>query len=143
MVHDAVGHAREMEWGGAAIRVRLLGEVSVECDGSPVALTGPRRMAVLALLALHAPHVVSRAALVRDIWGDEAPSSADNAIQVHISALRGILGRTAIVTSGDGYRLGPGVAVDLRDFEAAVSLGTDLLARGDFAGASSTLSTPP
>ncbi|GAA2725691.1 BTAD domain-containing putative transcriptional regulator [Cellulomonas aerilata] len=121
------------------VRVRLLGEICVERDGGSVPLSGAKRMAVLAFLALRAPHVVSRPALVRAIWGEGAPESADNAIQVHISNLRGALGRASILTSSDGYRLSPRVAIDLQEFETAARRGVAELDACDAVAASATL----
>lgn len=60
-------------------------------------------------------------------------------MQVHISALRRTLGRDAVQTAGEGYRLGTGVSVDVAEFRRAAASGADQLARGDVAVASATL----
>ena len=93
----------------------------------------------MALLALRAPLSVSRLEFAAALWGEEPPASLVNALHVHISALRRRLGRDAIQTAGEAYRLGAGVAVDVAEFRHAVARGADQLARGHAAGAAETL----
>jgi DNA-binding SARP family transcriptional activator len=82
-------------------RFRVLGEVTV--DGQRV---GPaQERAVLAVLLLHAQHVVTTDALVDALWGEAPPKSALHSIQVHISELRRRLGASSIETTPTGYRL--------------------------------------
>ena len=74
------------------MRVRLLGPVDV-CAGDvcrPV--SGLRRQAVMATLALHRGEVVSIDRLPDVLWGDEPPATARNTLQRHISHLREVLG---------------------------------------------------
>ena len=90
--------------------VRLLGPVEVRRGGGVVPLGGVRPRAVLAYLALHANRVVPRERLIDALWGEEPPSTAANALQVAVHALRKALGADRIVTRGSGYelRLAPG-----------------------------------
>ena len=88
------------------MELRLLGPLEViGDDGTPVALGGPRPRALLALLALHPNEVVSSDRLIDGIWGETPPASAQNALQVHVHALRGALGADRIVTRAPGYML--------------------------------------
>jgi DNA-binding SARP family transcriptional activator/tetratricopeptide (TPR) repeat protein len=92
------------------VRVCLLGPVDVLADdGTPQPVRGLRRKAVLAALALRAGQVVSTERLAHVVWGDGAPATAANALQSHVSYLRGRLGsKDAIVTRPPGYLLALG-----------------------------------
>jgi DNA-binding SARP family transcriptional activator len=91
------------------VQVRLLGHVDVVLDGESRLVSGMRRQAVLAVLALHDGQVVSTDRLVELVWGQSAPPTAVNSLQTHISYLRGVLGnRDAIVARPPGYLLNLG-----------------------------------
>jgi DNA-binding SARP family transcriptional activator len=98
------------------MRVRLLGPVDVvEADRTqPVA--GLRRKAALAVLGLAAGRWVSTEHLIDVVWDGRPPSTALNALQSHISYLRGVLGnRETIVARPPGYLLDLGAdATDLQ-----------------------------
>lgn len=96
-------------------------------------------MALLALLALHAPRSVGRSELIDALWGEQPPASAVNAVQVLVSALRKSLGPASIVIAGDGYRLGNHIGVDVDEFIKATRRGAGELARGQAAAAAGTL----
>jgi len=82
----------------------LLGPVDVVAGGESRAVSGVRRKAVLATLALHDREVVSVSRLVDVVWGEAAPQTATNSLQSHISYLRGVLGdKAAIRTHPPGY----------------------------------------
>jgi DNA-binding SARP family transcriptional activator/tetratricopeptide (TPR) repeat protein len=88
------------------LQVRLLGPVDVVVDGVPRPVSGLRRKAVLAVLALHPGQVVSADRLIDVVWDGEAPATASNTLQSHVSQLRRILGsRTAILARPPGYLL--------------------------------------
>ena len=57
----------------------------VSCDGHLVRLT-PTEYKMLALFMRHAGHVVSREAIVEEIWGYDGFS--DNLVEIHIGNLR-------------------------------------------------------
>ena len=61
------------------MQVRLLGPVDVEADDGPRPVHGPRRMAVLATLALHCGEVVSTGRLAE---GSSGASQSDVCSQV-------------------------------------------------------------
>ena len=121
-----------------AVRVAVLGPVEVRRDGSVVAIGGSRRAALVALLALRAPHAVDRSALIDGLWGEHPPEAATNALQVHVSALRKVLGREAVQTHGHGYRLGDNVSVDAGEFTRGHAQGQREAAAGETEAAADT-----
>ena len=87
------------------MEVRLLGPLRVVADdGSPVAVNGTKLRALLGHLAIDVGRVVPADQLFDDLYGEELPQSAANALQGLVSKLRRILGRPqAIVNRGGGY----------------------------------------
>jgi DNA-binding SARP family transcriptional activator len=101
---------------------RILGPLEVVEQGRTLALGGPRQRALLALMLTHANEVVSTDRLIDELWGAQAPSTAANTLQYHISRLRKTLAPSkAIVTREPGYliRIGPD-ELDLLRFERLV-----------------------
>ncbi|MCE7010312.1 helix-turn-helix domain-containing protein [Kibdelosporangium philippinense] len=72
--------------------MRILGPVDVTVNGIPRPVRGLRRKAVLAVLALRAGEIVSADRLTDVVWDEEAPRTAANTLQSHVSYLRGVLG---------------------------------------------------
>jgi DNA-binding SARP family transcriptional activator/tetratricopeptide (TPR) repeat protein len=104
------------------VRVRLLGPVDVLVDGAPRPVPGPRRKAVLAVLALRRGEVVASDRLADAVWGEAAPPTVVNTLQRHISHLRQVLGdRTAITARPPGYVLA--APTDVEDAERLVRQG--------------------
>jgi DNA-binding SARP family transcriptional activator/tetratricopeptide (TPR) repeat protein len=101
------------------VQVRLLGSVDVIVDGQSRPVSGARRKALLAVLALHAGEIVGTDRLIEIVWADGAPVTVYNSIQSHVSNLRRLLTvKTAIVARPPGYVLdlastGPVSAADL------------------------------
>ena len=95
------------EAGDVSLRLefRILGPLEVSRDGRTVHLGGRRQRVLLAALLVHPDEVVSRERLIEDVWGEEAPASAPNMIQVYVSRLRKALGRDVLVTRAPGYLL--------------------------------------
>jgi DNA-binding SARP family transcriptional activator len=95
---------------------------------------GLRRKAVLAVLALHGGGVVSTGQLTDAVWGKDAPPTALNSLQNHMSYLRGVLGaKTAILARPPGYVLQlPGDGTDVQVAERLLRAGTQ---SADSAGA--------
>ena len=94
-------------------RVEVLGPLRLVVDGAPVEVRGPKRRAVLALLALADGRTVTVDHLVDALWPAEIPESGRQALHSHVSRLRSHLGpasagwrpgRTAI-GSNSGVRL--------------------------------------
>src|SRR6266700_2406140 len=108
---------------GSVMRVRLLGPVDVIDGGEMLPVSGLRRKAVLPTLALHAGQVVGTGRLVDAVWGETAPAAL-NTLQSHVSYLRTVLGKAAIVARPPGYLL------DLGDDGTDVLLAERLLRQG-------------
>ncbi|MFF7467349.1 BTAD domain-containing putative transcriptional regulator [Streptomyces sp. NPDC008092] len=104
----------------------VLGPVTAERAGLPLALKGPRHRAVVARLLVARRRVVPVARLVADLWA-EPPPAAVGAIRTFVGDLRRVLepGRPPrtparlLVTDGPGYAL-RAEAVDAWRFETAV-----------------------
>jgi predicted ATPase/DNA-binding SARP family transcriptional activator len=105
----------------------ILGPLEVFEDGVSLRLGGPRTRALLAALIVEADRLVSRDRLIDELWGDEPPATAENALQVQVASLRRLLpGR--IFTSGTAYRLtAQPEEIDARRFEVAVRKAQGLL----------------
>jgi predicted ATPase/DNA-binding SARP family transcriptional activator len=75
--------------------------------GVDVAVPGPKRRAVLALLAMASPSPVSVDSLILAVWPDELSGSGAAALQSHVSRLRRHLGAAAsrLDNGPGGYRL--------------------------------------
>jgi predicted ATPase/DNA-binding SARP family transcriptional activator len=103
------------------IDFRVLGPLEVVEDGVRLRLGGPRPRALLAALLVEADRFVSRDRLIDELWGDEPPATAENALQGQVAALRRLL-PDRIATSGTAYRLSiyPD-ELDARRFELAIS----------------------
>ena len=103
-----------------AIGFGLLGPLEVIRDGASLRLGGPRTRALLAALLIEADRFISRDRLIDELWGEEPPATAENALQVQVATLRRLLpGR--IDTRGTAYRLTAGAdEIDSRRFEASV-----------------------
>lgn len=87
--------------------VRLLGTMElVDDDGHIVRISGAKRRAVLAALAIDLNRVVSTSRLLDVVWESNPPSQARTALQVHISYLRKMLtSDLQLETRPSGYML--------------------------------------
>ncbi len=111
----------------SAVEVRLLGDPTIVVAGDERVVTRPREQAVLARLALAAPAAVPVETLIDDIWGDDPPASAIDALRVHVSSLRKLLSGSdvapeeVLVTSPGAYRLDlERDAIDVQRVEDAI-----------------------
>ncbi len=122
------------------MEVRLLGSLELAADGSPVAVGGVRQRAVFALLVLHANEVVPAERLLVELWGEDAPPTAANALQAAVSRLRRALPQGRLVTRTVGYlfRATPD-EIDVERFERLLASGREALAGGAAAEAAETL----
>jgi predicted ATPase/DNA-binding SARP family transcriptional activator len=122
------------------VTFRLLGPLTIHsADGpdgqngtekSAVAVAGAAERALLALLLLAPGRMVTSAALIDRLWGEEElPADPANALQLRVSKLRRALAGTdaAVVRDGVGYRIDvvPG-DVDVEAFTTAVRAARDL-----------------
>jgi predicted ATPase len=112
------------------LEIRLLGPFEVHISGRPVNVSGGKRQALLALLALRRGRVVGVEALIDALWADELPAAPRNAVQHHVARLRAALGQDAIVASPDGYALRD-ATVDVLWFEELLEEARSALRAGD------------
>jgi predicted ATPase/DNA-binding SARP family transcriptional activator len=111
---------------GSSVRVDVLGPVRLLVDGVSIEVRGPKRRALLALLATSGGRAVTANQLVDALWPGEAPGSGRAALHSQISRLRGHLAPRAgrLVTLDGGYRL------ELGADELDVARARRLLAEG-------------
>jgi len=83
---------------------RILGSLEVVADGPPLTVKGRKPRALLALLLLHRNELVPPDVLIDDLWGEKAPATAANTLQVYVSQIRKIVG-DRLTTEGGSYRL--------------------------------------
>ena len=152
---DLTGHrlgGNEVTGGDAgALRVQLLGPVRAWRGEQELELGGPRRRAVLGMLAMRVNQVVSRSELIDGMWGENPPASAVNSVHVYVAGLRRVLEpRRAhrapgqvLPASGPGYllRLGPG-QVDAETLDHHLTQAQRSPATGDLAAAARSLNAP-
>ena len=123
------------------MHVRILGPLEVEDEKAPVALGGQRQRALLAVLVLARGSVVSSDRLIDGLWEEEAPATARNVVQGHVSQLRKAFGGNGrLETRGHGYvlHLEQG-ELDVDQFEELFADGRRLLTEDDPAAASGAL----
>lgn len=109
--------------------LRLLGDVGAWYGGRPIGLSAQQRT-VLAVLAFHADHVVSRPDLIRLAWGSAAdgpPPTIDRLVTDYVSRLRtafrqaGVGAQARLLARPPGYLLEVDTAaVDWHRFRALV-----------------------
>jgi DNA-binding SARP family transcriptional activator len=122
------------------VEVRLLGPLELADGGRLIAYGGARQRAVLALLVLHANQVVPSERVLLELWGEDAPPGAANALQAAVSRLRRVLPEGRLVTRPPGYLFRAlGDEVDLARFERLLAQGRQALADGAAAEAADTL----
>ena len=109
---------------------RILGPLEAWHEGRELALGGPKPRALLAVLLLHANEVVPADRLIDDLWGEDSPEHAADALRVNVSRLRKALPPDVLATRTPGYlvRVEPD-DVDLQRFEQLVDEARDLLRR--------------
>ncbi|ONI91809.1 hypothetical protein ALI22I_06915 [Saccharothrix sp. ALI-22-I] len=108
-----------------AVEFRVLGDVSIEVDGTPVDAGPARQRSVLAVLLVNANQVTSTDRLVDRVWDGRPPRRARGALASHISRIRALLSGTASIESrASGYVLftEPG-SIDLHEFRRLVAKG--------------------
>jgi DNA-binding SARP family transcriptional activator/predicted ATPase len=110
------------------MQLRMLGPFQLEDGGRQITVGGARQRAVLAYLVLNANEVVPSERLLLDLWGEDSPPNAANALQAAISRLRKVLPPGRLVTAGPGYELRIFPAeLDVRQFEQLIAEGREAL----------------
>src|SRR5438445_13734194 len=103
--------------------------MEVLVDGEPVRLGGPRPRAVLGTLLAHQGAAVPVERLIDQVWQDNPPPTAVASLQMHLSALRKVLGER-LVTTAAGYLLDASAdELDASRFEAALAQARGSLAQ--------------
>ncbi|ACU74549.1 transcriptional regulator, SARP family [Catenulispora acidiphila DSM 44928] len=90
------------------MQIGVLGPLSVAAEAGEVRVTGRRRRALLALLALHANQVVHTGRLIETAWGSAAAPTSSDSLPSYILRLRRALGAeigARILTRPGGYTL--------------------------------------
>jgi predicted ATPase/DNA-binding SARP family transcriptional activator len=109
----------------------LLGPLAVRDGDRELTITGRKERLLLLDLLLHDNEPVSRDRLMGDLWEDEPPATASDALYVYVSHVRGIVGRDVLRTHGGGYGLAvEPEQVDLRRFEQRARSGREALDAG-------------
>ena len=109
------------------MQIGILGSFEVRADDGTLAdVPGARLRALLIALALEPGRVVSKAALIDWIWGEQPPADTANALQRLVSRLRKALPEGLIEGQPGGYRLTVEPdAVDAVRFERLVAQARD------------------
>lgn len=101
---------------------RILGPLEVLDEGRPVALSGPKQRALLALLLIHAGETLSTDRIVDELWGDDPPRTATTSLWNLVAQLRKVLPRGVLETRPPGYLLRLDAHdLDLGTFEGLVT----------------------
>lgn len=117
------------------MRFGILGPLEVlDRDGIPLDVKGAKLRALLTMFVLCAGEAVTTDQLSDALWGDSPPASAANALQSHISKLRGILGPGLLETLDGSYSLVVDAgSIDAREFLRLARSGHEQLAAGQAA----------
>ena len=122
-----------------ALEIRLLGPFEVVAGGRPAEISGSKRHALLAFLALRRGRVASVDELIEALWGDQLPSAPRNALQHHVARLRAALGQDTVAASSDGYALMEAASVDALRFEELLGEARIALREGDASRAAESI----
>lgn len=91
----------------AEVEFRVLGVVEAVIAGKPIDLGTPRQRAVLAILLVQAPKVVTADQLIHRVWGQSPPEAVRRSLASYLSRLRAALrpGSVDIPWRHGGYLL--------------------------------------
>jgi predicted ATPase/DNA-binding SARP family transcriptional activator len=117
------------------VRIGILGPLEVrDPDGRSLPVGGARLRSLLIRLAIAGGDAVPVDRLAADLWPDEGPADAANAVQALVSRLRAAAGKDVVSLGPTGYRLNiPSGEIDAWAFEKAVTAARAGLADGDHA----------
>jgi SARP family transcriptional regulator, regulator of embCAB operon len=117
------------------LKYQVLGPLRITHGGTSIAI-GPLRLErVMATLILRANQVVPVPQLIAEVWGEEPPARAKEAVHVYVSQLRKKLsakdGFSPIVTRHPGYFLvADDESIDCRIFQRLAAQGRSHLKAG-------------
>jgi DNA-binding SARP family transcriptional activator len=125
--------------------LRILGPIEAWTGDRPIELGGPRQLALLAYLVLHANRAVPNEVLLESLWGS-ARSTSDNRLQMAVARLRRALApledasgtKLRTVTGGYLLAVAPG-ELDAEIFSRGVHDGLSALEAGEAAAAHGAL----
>ncbi|WP_354642267.1 AfsR/SARP family transcriptional regulator [Kitasatospora camelliae] len=110
----------------------LLGPLRLRSAGTPVAVPAPKHRALLAILAINANRPVGVDRIISELWQADEPQSARKTLQGYVWRLRGLIGKSALSTTGDGYELHSAAdAIDAVRFQRLTDAGRTALRAGD------------
>lgn len=119
------------------MEVALLGPLTIDRGGPPLEVTGPKRIALLTLLALELGRPVSRDRIVDALWPRRLTGREDSTLRVHVSHLRDLLEPSRdedprfLVTVGSSYMLAADtVTTDVARFDRLNGDGRAALTEG-------------
>ena len=109
---------------------KILGPLEVVREGRALPLGAAKQRALIACLLVHEGEVVSTDRLIDDLWGQDAPSTAEHMLHVYVSRFRKLLeddGPKVLLTQAPGYRieLGPDDVLDAALFEVLLRQARD------------------
>jgi DNA-binding SARP family transcriptional activator len=130
--------------GGRLVEFQVLGSFRVVAEGRSLPLGGYKQRALLAALLLERNRPVSADRLIDALWGERAPASAANSVQVYVSRLRRTLASACrdaqLLTKPTGYVLAVrDDDVDAEQFERLLAEGREALRAGEAARAEAVL----
>src|SRR5262245_12680789 len=119
-------------WSNARMEFWILGPLHVAGPGGPIAIDAGKVRALLELLLLHPNEVIPTDRLVDSLWGESPSDTADHAVEVYISRLRGAIGSKRLETHPGGYciRVEEG-ELDFQRFESLTAEGRRALGTND------------
>ena len=106
------------------MELELLGPLRVTDNGSELVVSGPKRRALLTLLALHVGTPLSRDRIVEALWPLDRTGREESTLRVHVSHIRDVLetdresSPSVVLTRGSGYMLDDdSVEIDVARFD--------------------------
>src|SRR5688572_19965721 len=119
------------------VTLRLLGNATLENEQGSLSgrAVQPRRLALLALLALAPRKSLSRDKLIAYLWPESDTEQGRHLLSVAVYELRKAIGDATLVTARDDVTLNVAeVAIDVDGFNAALDAGECERAAGLYAG---------
>jgi DNA-binding SARP family transcriptional activator len=110
--------------------LRLFGPIRLQVAGRTVggrAFGGVKPRQILAAVALERGHVVTKDQIAEVLWGEAPPREYTAVVESYVSVLRHVLepgvrrSQSVLLTERGGYRLSPGVWLDIAAFDALVA----------------------